>query len=227
MSRLNLFLVATSFNLMLGCAPTPPAQPKSLTAPPSKPPVTKTRTTNAPSTEEVLSQLPSENQSSSAQPPNKNGLIATINGSTFEPQTIELLKFKNPDRVTNGTTIDEAQKYQREIMDGPSVFDSKNIISIVFATDTKMALDGYTINWKPTKFGTPEAREQAYPNPNITVGRGIYAVNVDSPSGSDMISDEITATIQFGKSTATSQEFTIDLTVKNIKLKGSGTAKCR
>lgn len=150
-----------------------------------------------------------------------------INGSTFDPQTIELLKFKDPDRVTNGTTKDEAQKYQLEIMDGPSVFDSKNIISVVFATDYKLPLEGHTINWKPTKFGTAEAREQAYPGPNISVGRGIYAVNVDSPNGSDMISDEITATIHFGKTTPTTQDFTIELTVKNIKLKGSGTAKYR
>lgn len=227
MSRLTLILAAIPISLVIGCSPTPPAQPQNSTSPKSSPPIAKSQSGNSPSTEEVLSQLSAKDEQSSPQSPNSNELNATINGSEFTPQTIELLKFKNPDRVSNGTTTDEAQKYQLEIMDGPSVFDSKNVITVVFATDYKMPLEGHAINWKPTKFGTPEAREQAYPGPDITVGRGIYAVNIDSPSGSDMISDDITATIQFGKTTSTSQEFTIDLTVKNIKLKGSGTAKYR
>ncbi len=234
MSRLTLILVAASFSLILGCAPqpapTPIAEnPKSTKSSNPKPKKSGTQK----STAEVLSQLPggdvpvSTNSAPNTAAIQTTSLSAQINGKTFPVKNITLLKFKESDKATSNGATDEAQKYHLEIMDGSDTFDSENQITIIFATDFKLPLQNHKINWKPAKFGSPEASKQSYPKPGTSVGRGIYFVNFESPSGSDMISDEISATLSFGKTTPTTQDFTINLTAKGIQIKGSATATYR
>jgi hypothetical protein len=139
---------------------------------------------------------------SGAAPSDSPPAAGTLRGQPFKAAAAELRVLGLNSVKVAGKVEDRAQAYVLEFKDR-DVFMADNTIQVWFAVDVGQPLDNLRLDCKPVEFGTEAYRKQHYRSGRGSVARGITGVfaTVKRGGSSDtaMVSDNIGATLQFGK----------------------------
>lgn len=132
----------------------------------------------------------------------KPTVTGTILGEPFGAPFARLKKMQTAEAKISGKVTDRAQSYEIAFY-VENEFVPDNEISIWFNLEMNQPIEGLNLNWRATKFGTPEHSLQSFPvKKPASVGRGITTIfvrrEVRGKSKMESYSDQISATIKLG-----------------------------
>ncbi len=140
------------------------------------------------------------------------GVPGRLLGKPFTPDVFSIKALDGNSVKVDGRVVDTAKTWILSLQVGDDFIPDRQI-QVWISLDSTKSLNGYSVAWKPTKFGTQAHTDQLYGAANRTaaVGRGITTVFLNDFKKHTSHSELIDCKLAFGVLKRGKIPFKIDL----------------